>query len=240
MRPRGARSRLALRAVPTLVFLVCVATLALVLLGRWPKVSDLWPLDLARPGGWLMHRQIRDLQYDRELCRRVLVLPHITAEPVADRRDEGGCGWTNAVRIATVGGARIATSAATCGVAAGLALWMVHVVQPAAMANFGQKVEAVVHLGTYACRNIRGDPGSDTERSEHASANAIDISGFVLADGSRVQIKGDWGSDTPKGRFLADVHQGACRYFRVVLGPTYNSAHHDHFHLDRGLVRYCG
>ena len=31
----------------------------------------------------------------------------------------------------------------------------------------------------------------------------------------------------------------ACRVFAAVLGPDYNAAHHDHFHLDRGGWGTC-
>jgi len=35
------------------------------------------------------------------------------------------------------------------------------------------------------------------------------------------------------------VRDGACRFFDVVLGPDYNDAHRDHFHLDMGAYRAC-
>jgi hypothetical protein len=76
-------------------------------------------------------------------------------------------------------------------------------------------------------------------RSQHAIANAVDIAGFVLADGRRIAVKGNWHADTAEGRFLRDVHRRACAYFRVVLGPDHNAAHHNHFHLDRGPLSRC-
>ena len=45
-----------------------------------------------------------------------------------------------------------------------------------------------------------------------------------------------WRGDGAEARFLKAVHGRACRYFRVVLGPDYNEAHRDHFHLDRGTL----
>ncbi len=96
----------------------------------------------------------------------------------------------------------------------------------------------VLHLGTYACRNI--DHRAGGRRSEHASANAIDIAGFVLADGQRVTLVDAWdGPDVRKAAFLRAVRDGACRFFDVVLGPDYNDAHRDHFHLDMGAYRAC-
>ena len=43
----------------------------------------------------------------------------------------------------------------------------------------------------------------------------------------------------PDGLFLARVHESACRYFRVAIGPAYNAAHRDHFHYDRGPYTAC-
>ena len=39
--------------------------------------------------------------------------------------------------------------------------------------------------------------------------------------------------------FLREVRDGACRWFRAVLGPEHNAEHRDHFHLDRGLWNAC-
>ena len=43
----------------------------------------------------------------------------------------------------------------------------------------------------------------------------------------------------PKAAFLRQVHGGACHGFMAVLGPDYNAAHRNHFHLDRGPYRVC-
>lgn len=37
----------------------------------------------------------------------------------------------------------------------------------------------------------------------------------------------------PEQRFLRALHDGACGIFGTVLGPEANTAHRDHFHLDR-------
>ncbi len=76
-------------------------------------------------------------------------------------------------------------------------------------------------------------------RSQHAYANAADIAGFTLADGRHIDILTHWGAGTAEGRFLRQAHAAACRYFRAVLGPAYNAAHRDHFHLDRGPFSSC-
>ena len=43
----------------------------------------------------------------------------------------------------------------------------------------------------------------------------------------------------PEAAFLREVNDGACRFFNAVLGPDYNAAHRDHFHLDMGRWRVC-
>ena len=86
----------------------------------------------------------------------------------------------------------------------------------------------------------RSDEGSG-RRSEHASANALDVAAFTLADGTTVNVARDWrrGASDARGRFLREVHDGACALWSVVLGPEYNAAHRDHFHLDVGAARAC-
>jgi hypothetical protein len=76
-------------------------------------------------------------------------------------------------------------------------------------------------------------------RSQHATANAIDISGFTLDGGRQISILRDWTSKGPEAAFLKEVHHRACRYFRVALGPEYNAAHKNHFHFDRGAFSRC-
>jgi len=56
-----------------------------------------------------------------------------------------------------------------------------------------------------------------------------------------VNVARDWrpGAADARGRFLREVHDGACAVWNVVLGPEYNAAHRDHFHLDVGASRAC-
>ena len=126
---------------------------------------------------------------------------------------------------------------ASCPLAVGWALFELHVLQPAAREHLGQAVVRVDHLGTYACRNqYHRDSG---RRSEHATANAIDIAGFVLADGTTISVLSDWNGAPHKAAFLRALRDGACRFFDVVLSPAYNEAHRDHFHFDMGDRSAC-
>lgn len=123
-----------------------------------------------------------------------------------------------------------------CGAAAAYAAWVRHIVQPAAERAFGERVVALRNMGTFSCRDIADRPG---RRSQHASANAIDISGFVLAGGRRVSVTGGWRDTGAEGRFLREVRDGACGLFSGVLSPDWNEAHRDHLHLDMGRLGFC-
>jgi hypothetical protein len=126
-------------------------------------------------------------------------------------------------------------------VAAALALWEWHVVQPAALRHFGVKAASVEHFGSYSCRRIYGR--SEGAWSEHSTANAVDIAGFRLADGRRISVLDDWKDEGAKGRFLQEVRDGACDLFATTLSPDYNAAHRDHLHLDqaqRGAMGWRG
>jgi hypothetical protein len=119
----------------------------------------------------------------------------------------------------------------TCPMTAAMDDWLEKVVQPAAMARFGQPVIEVRSMGTYACRSMNHQRGA--RLSEHAFANAIDVGGFRLADGTLLTLAKDWkGGSLPAQFFLREVHAGACRFFSTVLGPGYNALHYDHFHFD--------
>ncbi|WP_372439069.1 extensin-like domain-containing protein, partial [Pandoraea sputorum] len=75
--------------------------------------------------------------------------------------------------------------------------------------------------------------------SQHGSANALDFAGFRLANGERIDLLRDWNDSGAKGQFLRSVQQAACEHFNTVLGPDYNAAHRNHFHLDMGMWRVC-
>jgi hypothetical protein len=76
-------------------------------------------------------------------------------------------------------------------------------------------------------------------RSQHATANAIDIAGFRLADGRSISVLADWGKPTAEGQFLAAARDEACSLFNIVLSPRYNELHANHFHLDLGGFHMC-
>jgi hypothetical protein len=48
-----------------------------------------------------------------------------------------------------------------------------------------------------------------------------------------------WNASVKEREFLRVVHDSACKRFGTVLGPDYNAAHHNHFHLEAGDSSYC-
>lgn len=191
---------------------------------------------------WFMTSwRIQGLKYDKAACRLTMAHKSVNSRPVADSPIKNGCGWENAVRLQSLAGAGFAGARVGCPVAAALALWMNRVVQPAAQKHLGTRVKRIIHFGTYSCRNIRGSLFSKylNMRSEHATANAIDIGGFRLENGKTVSVLKHWRSKSAMSKFLKEIHYGACSYFRVVLGPEANRLHADHFHFDRGMLIRC-
>ena len=153
------------------------------------------------------------------------------------------CGWEKAAKLDGTNDIafRPANVAMQCPVAAAGYIWLLDL-DKKAKARFGSGLNRVFHAGTYSCRRMVGN--SSGAWSEHAYANAWDVTGFELKDGTIISVWEDWrkaDSDDAvrKAAFLKDARGTACKLFRVVLSPDYNAAHKDHFHLDQGPSLSC-
>ena len=224
------------RVIIVLLLLAALVLGGLLLYGharRHPEDVPWTALDLGRPVGSFTGRKLAGLEGSH--CQALLSRAGISYQPLPARDAGPQCGHAHAVRF-TPGGSlairyRPADLGTSCPVAAALALWEWHVVQPAARRHFGREVAAIEHFGSYSCRRVYGrDAGM---WSEHARANAVDVAAFRLDGGARISIVGDWRDEGAKGRFLREVRDGACTLFATVLSPDYNRAHRDHFHLDQ-------
>jgi hypothetical protein len=223
-----------------LVLLLACTLAAAFWFGMVPqRFSPLAPISLDERPQWFVDFRLAALRRDPEQCRVLLRPPHIAASPIPDKEIRNGCGWSNAVSIASAGGAELGAAQITCEMAAALALWVEYEVQPRALAAFGSRVAGIEDMGTYDCRNIVGNERMASVRSQHALANAIDIAAFKLESGQVISVAGDWKGQDREAHFLRAVHERACRYFRVAIGPDYNSAHRNHFHYDRGIFTRC-
>ncbi|WP_432767999.1 extensin-like domain-containing protein [Sphingopyxis sp.] len=189
--------------------------------------------ELAHPQGWATQRKLTALVGDDAACFAAFD----RAAAGYERRPAVGAGTCRASQRMVLTGDRLvptmrpATAAPGCAVTATMALWNRDVVQPLAQQYFGQKVAALENLGSYNCRTI----GGGARPSEHSTANAIDISAFVLADGTRISLINDWDEPDVRRDFLRAVRDGSCDLFNTVLSPDYNVAHADHFHLDMAV-----
>jgi hypothetical protein len=227
-----------LRRVKIFLVLALVAFASFVAWGyarNHPENVPWTEIDLARPIGAFTGRKLAALGGHSDQCRALLRRAGIPFTTLPRRGPDGPCGHEEEVRFGRGGALAIAYRpqglGTSCPVAAGLALWEWHVIQPAALRHFGAGVAGIDHFGSYGCRRVYGR--SEGAWSEHASANAIDIAAFRLTDGRRISVASDWPDGGAKGRFLHDVRDGACRLFATTLSPDYNAAHRDHLHLDQ-------
>ncbi len=216
---------------------------AIVMAGRgWlidnPQHDPWAPLELAHQPGWATETKLAALRSDVAACRAVLERGDVAFE-VLPPSGEGQCRREDRMAL---GGDRMVPAAPqmTCPVATGLEMWLRHEVEPAAREMLGSPLVQIEHLGTYSCRRIYGTETGNW--SEHSTGNAIDIAAFVLKDGRRISLLADWHTADEEARFLRAVRDSACDMFGTVLGPDYNAAHADHFHLDqeaRGFGGVC-
>lgn len=150
-----------------------------------------------------------------------------------------GCGVENAIRLKSVSGVRLSQSAVIdCTTAKALKTWVNKGMKPA-IGTRGGGVQTIKVAAHYACRTRNNQPGARI--SEHGRGRAIDISGFTLQDGSKINLLDGWRS-SKDGPALKKMHKAACGPFGTVLGPNSNRFHQDHFHFDTARYRsgsYC-
>jgi hypothetical protein len=201
----------------------------------WTRAGAPGSVDLGDAGGPVTGRRVTAFTGDAPACRAALDRAGVRFERLAPVNGANGCGYADGVRFASGGSLGLAYRPAglgvACPVAAAMAAWQWNSVQPASRALFGQRVAAIEHFGSYSCRRLYNrDAGA---WSEHATADAVDVAGFVLADGRRISVVADWADGGPEAAFLRRVRDGACGWFATVLSPDYNAAHRDHLHLDQ-------
>ncbi|MBM3109388.1 extensin family protein [Pseudomonas arcuscaelestis] len=225
-----------------------VVLLCLVLIGltvyAWRqgwRVPDAWNpwavLDVREPPNLLTPYKLGRLQDNPQLCAQALASSDLRYRPQADSAPTAQCPLQNVVRVEGSSVRLSSSFLASCPLAVAYALFERHALQPAAQRAFAQPVVQVDHLGSFACRNMYNR--KEGRLSQHATANALDIAGFRLADGRRINLLKDWQGEGTKARFLKDVHASACDSFNTVLGPDYNVAHRNHFHVDMGFWQIC-
>lgn len=174
-------------------------------------------------------------------CLNTLTAAGAAFNPLPDSYAAPGCNKLGTVQLMSLAGDSGDFGVSNigpvkCSVANAFGHWARFGVDRAARQILGSPLQRIETFGSYACRNVAG---SD-RRSGHARAEAIDVAAFVLGDGRRITLKDDWDNGTAAEReFLRVVHSSACKRFGTVLGPEYNLAHEDHFHLEGTEGNFC-
>ena len=138
-----------------------------------------------------------------------------------------GCGVEEPVKVTQIAGVAISPAATiTCDTAKAAKQWIERGVQPA----FDNQVVKLQIAGSYVCRTRNHKKGAKV--SEHGKGRALDVSGFVLADGRALSVVRDY----RKSRAMKASHRAACGPFGTTLGPGSDGMHEDHLHMD--IVSY--
>lgn len=164
----------------------------------------------------------------------------VAAQPMADLEGSAQCNIQGRLELRSAGQAVLRPFETRCAIALRMAMWEKHGLQPAAQDILGTSLRDIGHFGSYSCRRMRTSAGTSTRMSTHATADAVDISGFGFADGRRISLLADWDGPGPEAAFLRAARDSACDWFRLTLSPDYNALHADHFHLQStgwGLCR---
>ena len=200
----------------------------------WKKLNPEAPLGFATKSQFL-RMSLSPSKVCMDMARDIEPFKSIPADP---KETNSVCGW-DVARVVYGNDKTTLRGEANmqCPLSVGTYMWLREV---DALADRHLKVglEKIHHAGTYSCRRQNGN--SSGQWSEHAFANAWDITGFELTDGRIISVKTGWnGEDKRQRKFLRETRDIACKIFRVTLSPDYNAAHHDHFHVDMGPSMAC-
>ncbi len=126
-------------------------------------------------------------------CTEILNAAALDYEPLQPIK-EGLCGARAPILVTSIGSDKKVEinppATITCPMARALQAWLSKIVQPEAKALLGSNVAELQNVSSYACRNRNG--GAKGLVSEHAFANALDVSAFILASGERVTVLESW------------------------------------------------
>lgn len=243
---RKAKRRRALKSwlglLKLAVFIACIGGVGYAVDRTVPPQHLIWrPLSLDAPTGFATRSQLLRVSLSPNATCRALALgaPAMNSVPAEPKSVAGEpCGWDTARIYYGSDSAPLSPGEATmqCPLSLGSYIWSQQI-DRIAQREFGSSLAQTYHAGTYSCRRQRGN-GSGAW-SEHAFANAFDVTGFRLADGTVISVLEHWNGTAPQQRFLRGVRDEACKIFRVTLSPDYNAAHADHFHVDMGPHNSC-
>lgn len=220
--------------------------LALDVMKPWQLLPAAWnplePLALNQNMTPVVRWKLAGLTANSERCLAVLATAaadSLDYLPLKDYTPVETCPLSNVVRVKSTQVEFNAPFTLSCPLLVRWVMFEQQRLQPLALKHQGSNVTAIEHFGTFACRNVYGRETG--RRSQHATASAFDVAAFHFEDGSVASVLRDWdNAKNPAGSlFLQEVHDAACSYFGTVLGPEYNQAHANHFHLDTSSFNLC-
>ncbi|MEO1189462.1 MAG: extensin family protein, partial [Pseudomonadota bacterium] len=171
-----------------------------------PQHNPFRPPDLTEPLGLATYSKLTDLKYNEKLCRQKLGEAGVEFTIVPADGAETRCPLEETLALKrSLTPYNAAPLRMTCHQMAALHIWERHVLRPQAEKIFDSPLRQIETYGSFSCRNIAGT----RTRSQHSYANAIDISGFVLEDGTRIRVKDHWRERSKAGRYLTRVHNQA-------------------------------
>lgn len=127
-------------------------------------------------------------------CRHLL--KQVDAVTIAEAPiKKGPCGDAAPIRLVSIGqNPQVSISppaTLNCSMVFALHSWLEKDLQPLAQKHLGSQIIQIENISSYSCRNAYGR--KNTRLSEHARANALDIRGFVTANGKRTRLLAHWG-----------------------------------------------
>ena len=218
-----------------LLLILFVAAINFRLIKLPPALDPFGAPDLRETSSWIQSLQLKNLDFDPQICLQSIKQAGIASSLLPNIQHSAQCYLDETLMLDHMSAVQIRPEQTRCNIAARLYLWQKNVVQPSAQKYFGKGVKEITHFGSYNCRTIR----HSRNMSEHATANAFDISGFRMIDGRLIGVLARFNAGGPEGKFLHEVRDGLCDYFNRTLSPDYNTDHADHFHVDMGWVRGC-
>lgn len=129
----------------------------------------------------------------KALCDATLKAVKLTAEQSPPLRN-GACGTPAPLAVSRIGRSDVELQPAAivnCRMAVALDKWIADTLQPSAQKAFASPVARILVAASYTCRNRYG--AAQAPISEHAFANALDMTGVVLADGRVIKVLDGWG-----------------------------------------------
>ena len=215
------------------IALTLTAAAAFWLFERLPaQYNPFAPLSIDDPPTLVTRYKLRQMANHPQACLALLQQAQARGQLNFRKSPDtsGDCPLTHVVRVQSFGRVRLSNSfLASCPLALSSTMFVHQRAVPLAQSMYGSELTRITHLGSFACRNIYHREGA--RRSEHATADALDISGFSFANKQQLSILKGWQANGKGRDYLYAVFDNSCQFFGNSLGPEYNAAHADHFHL---------